>query len=86
VIDEGATVEDDVLDAGLGGTLGDELADGGGCCGVGAGLEALRRSVSSVEADGKRLAGNVVDDLGVDVLGRTMNADRRGRPLATALS
>ena len=39
VIDVGAAVEDDFLDAGLGGALGDQLADGSSGGGVGAGLQ-----------------------------------------------
>jgi hypothetical protein len=51
MINVGATVEDDFLDAGLLGTLGNQLANCGRSCRVGTGLEVLADGFSSVEAE-----------------------------------
>ena len=65
-----AAVEDDRVDAlGLG-ALGDELTDCTGGSLVAA--VALDRLVQGGSGD-QRVAGNIVDDLGVDVLFRTEN-------------
>jgi hypothetical protein len=44
VIDEGAAVEDDFLDAGLDRALGNQLADCGRSCSIGTGLEVAAKT------------------------------------------
>src|SRR5690606_30146693 len=73
VIDVRPTIEDDFLAAGLGGALGDELADSGGSGGVGAGLQRTLQVLLQARSRGDGVALGVVDDLRVDVLRRTID-------------
>ena len=77
MVDEGATIEDDVGDAGFLGTLGDELANRRSSFLVGAGLQRLAQVQVERRGGSKRAAGDVVDDLRIDVLRRTVNRETR---------
>jgi hypothetical protein len=77
MIDEGAAVEDHVLDAGSGGALGDELADGSSSSRISTGLQGRPEAGVEGRSRSKRLARDVVDE---------RCTLRRGRPLATFLS
>jgi hypothetical protein len=75
VVEDVATaIEDDVLDALFDGAFGDELADEGSRVLVRALVEP---SPSRVEADARGHAAFIIDDLGVDVLGRTEDRQTR---------
>src|SRR5690606_19898951 len=54
-----------------------QLANSSGCCGVGTGLELALEVAIEGRSGRKRNAADVVDDLGVDVLGRTVHAETR---------
>src|SRR5205823_13168049 len=70
----GAAVEDDALDPGSLGALGDQLADRGSRLAVGAGLDIGLDPGIEGRGGGQGAAGGIVDDLGIDV---TRGAEHR---------
>jgi hypothetical protein len=77
VIDVGTAVEDDFLDAGLDGALGNQLADRSGGSRIGTGLERTLEVLLQRRRGGKRVAVGIVDDLDLDVLGGAMHRKAR---------
>src|SRR5690242_946618 len=71
-----AAIEDDGGDAGGLGALGEELADGFRRFLVGAGLAAAQRLIEG-RCRGQRVAGDIVDDLRVDVPPRAEHREPR---------
>src|SRR5580704_2932954 len=80
VIEVAAAIEYHVLDALFLGALRDQLADRLGRVDAGAGLQAFARRLLDRRRRSERDARVVVDDLGIDVLGRA----EHGEPLALA--
>src|SRR5216684_2818106 len=74
-----AAVEHDLLDALGERALGQKLAYRLGGGDVGAGLQALAHRLFQRGSGGERLAFAVIDDLGIDVLRRAVNAKSRPR-------
>src|SRR5690606_20604461 len=77
MVDVRAAVEDDFLDAGLDGTLGNQLADSGSGCNVSAGLQRVAQFLVEGRSGSQGMALRVVDDLRVDVLRRAMHGQTR---------
>src|ERR1043165_9082242 len=67
MIEIGAAVEDDLLNPGRLGALGDQLADCGGCCPVAAALDVRLHPGVERRGRGQGPPGGIVDDLGIDV-------------------
>src|SRR5207247_1683752 len=77
VVQASAAIEYSRLDAGVTGLLGQQFADGLRALGI-----AARRLGLRVRSRRDRMRGNVVDELGIDVLVRSI--DREPRPLGGA--
>src|SRR5690606_28647272 len=70
-------IEHDFLYTCLDGTFRNQLADSSSCCGVSTSLERALQICFERRSCSKRVAVGIVDDLSVDVLGRTVHGQTR---------
>src|SRR6478672_12564005 len=77
VVEVAAAIEDHFLDLGRLAALGDQLADCGGCILRTATLDRALDVLVECRGGSQGTTRRVVDDLGVDVLVRAMNAQTR---------
>src|SRR5579864_5007418 len=72
-----AAVEDDALDPGRLGAFGQRLADRTGCGGIGGVLKSRLEAPIQGRSRGKRMPGQIVDDLGIDMQRRGQHREPR---------